>query len=1750
MGQVDALKMVDHLRTRLVDLAVSENHVRDRKLSDAMRKVWEGLGEDGGLVSELWVEGVFTPELSEDSLQKLSEEGLFPLDLCLHLNDRDVFPADRWLYNHQSESLRRAFAAEEGEKPAFVITAGTGLGKTEAFLLPMLSDLWATPRSQEEGGMRCLILYPMNALIADQIDRIYQWLQGQDRLTVFHFTSETPENARQANQRGEHEWEPCRMRTREEARGRESHDGKPIKESLGNVPDIVITNYSMLEYMLCRPQDSRFFGPDLRCIILDEAHLYSGTLAAEIMMLLRRVRERCGVSPSDILHVATSATLGGDKEDLRKFASSLFSTDKSKTIVLRGQHADPDTNPDFEDSESPPQQPAMAAEIAQYASSDLQTLTADSELIEDSQETVNRLHEVAGRLVCGTTADQAQREHPATPACFLHASLKRAPLIRKIAEILATEKGNALSLNDLAGKLFPGETGNEERNAAIALLRLAASARFRSSDLPLVPHRLHFLFRAPEGLSVCLNSGCSGPQEHRLEGVGCMQPLGDRCHYCECVLLPVHRCEDCGDWALEVHENQGTSTLEPGYYAEFSKRRTYYLLGRPEGHSSQEVVVDPLNGEFLGHGAAGTSLWKAPYRSNNPQVQQCPTCSSSWTSVEGEDEPEWRRTCRSLVEGRPFAMSVTAETVLSDLPPYQAASRNWKPAEGRRLLCFSDSRSAAARLGPLLTQQHEMRVIRAAMVRCVDELTPAGTTGYLSSEVKRLEEQLEDIKERLEDEVDSMDAGLKQLLERELAEKRVKLQQSKTGTSFTDYAALVAQREEMLQILDRDTAGHHNAGRYGQLDWKKNAEKVRGHVEGIIAKELGQSFKKRISVESVGLLEIIYPGIEKLGVPAVVEEKLPPEARQRIAEIWPDFVALLLDIARQEGCIDWSQETPGREWLEENPLTGRWLTRLRGGWSATRFVGARPQQLRRTFAENVLRAAGCVNEDLDVLGEQILCGIFDQLFQLAGDGPSQLVWLERVAHHQTGHEEDDKAVRILLDRLSVRAPAQLYRCKATGTVWTHSALGWVPIKGCLGELRTISPEQMDQDVRWGRARRDFKESSILSQGLWAEEHSGQLSPQENRRLQDLFKSGVRNILSSTTTMELGIDIGGLNGVLLGNVPPGPANHRQRAGRAGRRSDGSAVVITHARDSEYEREVFHRFGEFLERDLRKPTVFVDRNRIIGRHLHAVLLSEFLRSRQPPRTGTMHAYGRMGTFCGVNNFPGRWNHSSEPKPVWLPSGASIANQFREFLSQLKTDGGEFQNRFSSLANRTHLHLADPDSWFEFVTSAVNVFGGAIEDWGKEIIQLREAWDEVPARPETDVGREMAKANAIRHMVRALCQITVIEWLAGRRFLPRYGFPINLQRLTVRKAIEEGSSDHSEPDERYRLERSSLLALSEYVPGSRVLVGGRVATSRGLRKHWTDSNLNEALGLQYFSLECQEGHIYVHQSPDETCPKCSNTPSRAQQLVFPRFGYTTAGWDKMPLGTDLERIGVQSVCPTAFTEETEGEAIENFAGVSGARIIYRNEADLLVRNQGNGCGFAICTRCGFSMIEDEYGKGRMNLPGNFAKHASVFSSKPNSFCWKKADQTPPVLRNKVLAARELTDMALLEWPGTHSGIRDGVYSFGRALLLAGARCLELDERELGMELMPLHRGDLGIVIYDTSPGGAGHCRELINLGKDWIKATRRILYVDEKHHSRCERACLDCILDFSGQYLANRLNRLDALALLDGVFSGDHV
>jgi hypothetical protein len=638
-------------------------------------------------------------------------------------------------------------------------------------------------------------------------------------------------------------------------------------------------------------------------------------------------------------------------------------------------------------------------------------------------------------------------------------------------------------------------------------------------------------------------------------------------------------------------------------------------------------------------------------------------------------------------------------------------------------------------------------------------------------------------------------------------------------------------------------------------------------------------------------------------------------------------------------------------------------------------------------------------------------------------------------------------------------------------------------------------------------------------------------------------------------MELGIDIGGLNGVVLGNVPPGRANHMQRAGRAGRRADGSAVVVTFARNRAFDREVFVRFRDFLGRDLRRPVVFLERPRFVRRHLHAMLLAEFFAPMQSDRAGAMLAYSNMGNLCGVDA-PPKWTGST--KPDWSASSAGSAQEFTQFLEPIRSPLHPFRARCRNVVQDTPLdNIADDDgAWREFLIDAEAQFRTSCQEWQKDYQSLRDSWIEILKEPlSASLPAERAKANSIRYQLAAISSISVIEWFSDAGFLPRYGFPIHLQRLSV-KVSRAGRGDTSTTAEGYRLERTSLLALSEYVPGAQVLVGGKIVESKGILKHWTDANRDEALGLNHWALRCSNGHDYLATSQDELCKECDQPPQGPRQaLMFPRFGYTTAAWDPpKPPGRNLDRVGKVKLTPAGeFTLSGATKETPNFGGVIGLMATYyeAGQGQLLLRNAGGeafselGHGFAVCTRCGFAMSEEKPSNANGAPPAlqkKFRDHASVFSSNPMTRCWPNSLPYEPVLRHKVLAAKETTDILILDWPG-HCD-EGPLFSLGRSLVLAGTRLLELDSRELDLELKARVDGNLGILLYDTVPGGAGHCFELLVRGRPWLEEARKILRGSRSHDATCRRACLECLLDFGGQFHAHLLDRKGALDLLDAV------
>lgn len=230
MSQINALEVTRRLKDRMVEFSLDDNYVRDEHLRSALKSLISGLAQEGGLASDVWVEGAFPSRAAEQTLQQIVDSGEFDFNLAAVLDAAGAFPLDRFPYQHQQESLAVARAGYSAEtKPAVVVSAGTGAGKTESFLLPLLDDIYRHSPADGE-GVTAIILYPMNALVNDQVDRLQEWLSGQDRATFIHFTSETPETVRLANKQGLVDLGPCRYRSRDHARGVENRNGHRLDE--------------------------------------------------------------------------------------------------------------------------------------------------------------------------------------------------------------------------------------------------------------------------------------------------------------------------------------------------------------------------------------------------------------------------------------------------------------------------------------------------------------------------------------------------------------------------------------------------------------------------------------------------------------------------------------------------------------------------------------------------------------------------------------------------------------------------------------------------------------------------------------------------------------------------------------------------------------------------------------------------------------------------------------------------------------------------------------------------------------------------------------------------------------------------------------------------------------------------------------------------------------------------------------------------------------------------------------------------------------------------------------------------------------------------------------------------------------------------------------------------------------------------------------------------------------------------------
>ena len=457
-------------------------------------------------------------------------------------------PYDRPLYVHQEQAIRNLCQGKRN----LVVTSGTGSGKTEAFLIPILNHLLEEEKqgTLNEPGVRALLLYPMNALANDQLKRLRKVLVDYPTIKFGRYIGDTEQKYEYAVEKFY----------------RQFHGETLLKNDLicrdqmqQTPPHILLTNYAMLEYLLLRPADNSFFdGPTARhwkFIVVDEAHIYNGAIGIEIAMLLRRLKDRVVKSePGKLQMIATSATLGRGRKDFPavvEFASHLFG-EKFEWVEDNSNRQDVVQATRVERFNETDHQYEVDSNFFLQLQSALITSPETFDL--ESIELVCKQNHLPGRVI-----DEAKQ-------CILNIS-EDQKLSRFLYFLLKDNKAldflqkKLLSfpalLSEIASEIFPDDDLAGDK--LVALVDLAVQARQDVESAPLLPARYHVFIRALEGAFVCLNAKGHTPGQSRI-----FLNRREKCPHCGSKVWELRTCYRCGMGYLT---GQLSTTGSPIYFS-------------------------------------------------------------------------------------------------------------------------------------------------------------------------------------------------------------------------------------------------------------------------------------------------------------------------------------------------------------------------------------------------------------------------------------------------------------------------------------------------------------------------------------------------------------------------------------------------------------------------------------------------------------------------------------------------------------------------------------------------------------------------------------------------------------------------------------------------------------------------------------------------------------------------------------------------------------------------------------------------------------------------------------------------------------------------------------------------------------------------------------------------------------------------------------------------------------------------------
>jgi ATP-dependent helicase YprA (DUF1998 family) len=1631
-------------------------------------------------------------------------------------------------YTHQGQSIHDTLV----DGKSLIVMTGTGSGKTESFLMPVLGKIAteaATRPSvfEKQSAVRALILYPMNALVNDQLGRLrllfgdprvsgqfISWarrplrfarytsrtlypgvrtsekdsrrLKPIDKYYVHHLEealdAASGESSRhlvaELKKRGKWPSKPDIVRWYGTGQWMNSKTGLfkravtlPGDSELWTrdevhqaPPDVLVTNYSMLEYMLMRPLERSIF---------DDTRAWLEANPAERLLLVL-----------DEAHLYRGA--GGSEVALliRRFTERLGIPPGRLQVIC--------TTASFDNHSEAPK---FAAELTGKNREDFVPITGKLKLREGAltgtDKDASLLASVDLEKFYSTDisarAIEARKvsDYLSSPfdAIDIEGSLYTAlGTFPPMAQLVNETMHIARPVDSLGSLLFPDVNDLLRNRAVTALLALGSAAKRNSDEPGLLPCRIHSFFRGLPGLWVCMDETCSVRPSTETSSAGKLysQPR-DICE-CGARVLELYTCRQCGTMYARAYtndlENPTYLWSEPGQ-----------MLKTASGTSLPMHALDLLLEEPTDHGAIEVAEYDLVTGQLNPEGK-CDRSRNVYLKAkrieefkDGVTKSSKRKSTESLGAFRPCAVcnhpgsygnsSVQDHQTKGDEPFQALVSRQIQiqppglmkatelaPLRGRKVLIFSDSRQMAARLAPNL-QKYSTQ----------DALRPLICEGF------RYLQGFPDLASLLS--LDDLYLAVLLSAKRLGVRLRPELKQSER----------FGEEQLVSRYVEQFPQG--DSTRLMQL---KTRMASAAPPESLFFAMLS-AFNHR------------YYGLEAFALASLVEQ----DARTE------DILALPII----KGFVESNEQKlkMGRLWIRQWQQAGFWLGRMPQGWSLEQIEcksGLFSTQMPKSLPDKTARL----------------------FFEKNWVPRLRQVFCETVS-------ESEKKYRLKGNELTLLVGGDWAYCTTCRTTQRPPLFGDL-CANCGRPTALIIDVETDAVFR---ARKGYYRASTLGAlaspqvppfSLIAAEHTAQIGSaqaddvfskaEENELLFQDVDLGVDDsghvrpaidVLSCTTTMEVGIDIGALSGVSLRNLPPSRANYQQRAGRAGRRGNAVATVTAFGSADSHDEHFFSDPEGMITGRVDDPKLTLDNDEIIKRHVFAFLIQRYHQGRIPQYDPSLPAnlFAVLGTVAEFLN------------------PTSLINR-NDFASWLESNQAHLRQQIESWIPRQFAGPARELLLNEFVKGTIDALDKALQFGPNEGGASK-------IRPDDDSGEEQDPEGI--HPTSS----NLLERLLYKGVLPRYAFPTDVASFYV---FDKDKYTPYKAAFKFSPSQGLPVALSQYAPGKEVWISGKQYRSGAIYSQVKDERFDAWINRELY-FECSEcGFARKIRLADgenrekRDCPACKT----AQTFGEARFWLRPPGFAH-PIGDGEETSPDDQPARSYATRAklSAGTPPENAAWhtVNSRVKMFHLKDHLLVTNRGpDELGYDYCTICG--LIEPASASDSRVL----RSHKKPFPDSKEQTC--KSDR---VAKGIVLGTDFITDVLLIslqveepvDLTATFFATSIALRTVCEALTKASCDLLELEPTEMLAEFRPAvsalgaQGAQMELYLYDTLAGGAGFCKQVAGLGAAVFDKALEILESCPEH---CDRSCYRCLRSFKNKFDHEYLDRHVGATLLRYLITGE--